>query len=279
VTSADIDQDTFTREWRRWHERHERARADPHGFLAITAIHWLSDEPTRFEDVPGAWSSRTDGVRVVLAEDETLDIDGATVQGHHDFGVVDERASVMAGFDDAVVEVARRGGHDIVRPRHPNHALLRDYRGTPTFEPEPRWVADGRFLAFASPRPVPVGSVVEGLEHVYASPGQAEFELLGATHRVTLFGEPGAGYYFLLFNDATSGTSTYGAVRSVKVELPDEEGRVRIDFNRATNLPCAYTDFATCPLAPFENRLSIPIEAGERTPLERRHDESPSSTA
>ncbi len=73
MTSADIDQDTFTREWRRWHERHERARADPHGFLAITAIHWLSDEPTRFEDVPGAWSSRTDGVRVVLAEGETLD--------------------------------------------------------------------------------------------------------------------------------------------------------------------------------------------------------------
>ena len=52
---------------------------------------------------------------------------------------------------------------------------------------------------------------------------------------------------------------------------PDAEGRVTLDFNRAVNLPCAYTDFATCPLPPAENRLPIAIEAGEKTPLSRVH--------
>ena len=39
-----------------------------------------------------------------------------------------------------------------------------------------------------------------------------------------------------------------------------------IDFNRATNLPCAYTDHATCPLPPAGNRLPVAVEAGEKKP-------------
>ncbi|WUJ07347.1 DUF1684 domain-containing protein [Actinoplanes sp. NBC_00393] len=39
-----------------------------------------------------------------------------------------------------------------------------------------------------------------------------------------------------------------------------------LDFNRATNLPCAYTEFATCPLPPAGNRLPVAIEAGEQKP-------------
>jgi uncharacterized protein (DUF1684 family) len=44
---------------------------------------------------------------------------------------------------------------------------------------------------------------------------------------------------------------------------------VTLDFNRAANLPCAYTEFATCPLPPADNRLSIAVEAGEKLPYER----------
>jgi uncharacterized protein (DUF1684 family) len=47
----------------------------------------------------------------------------------------------------------------------------------------------------------------------------------------------------------------------------DADGRVTIDFNRTVNLPCAFTTYATCPLPPAENRLPVPVEAGERTPL------------
>ena len=40
--------------------------------------------------------------------------------------------------------------------------------------------------------------------------------------------------------------------------------------HRAVNLPCAYTDLATCPLPPAENRLAVAIEAGEQIPHERQ---------
>jgi Protein of unknown function (DUF1684) len=56
----------------------------------------------------------------------------------------------------------------------------------------------------------------------------------------------------------------------LQIDAPDVDGRVVLDFNRATNLPCAYTDLATCPLPPAENRLPIAVEAGEKTPYARR---------
>jgi hypothetical protein len=95
-----------------------------------------------------------------------------------------------------------------------------------------------------------------------------EFEVDGTPVSLTAFG--GAdGALLVLFTDATSGVTTYGANRSLAVGAPDEDGRVVLDFNRATNLPCAYTDLATCPLPPAENRLPLAVEAGEKIPFER----------
>jgi uncharacterized protein (DUF1684 family) len=61
--------------------------------------------------------------------------------------------------------------------------------------------------------------------------------------------------------------TTYAANRSLKVEPPAADGTVVLDLNRATNLPCAYTEFATCPLPPAENHLPVAVEAGEKQPL------------
>ena len=268
MTIDQLDQATFAREWGEWHEEHERSLSNPHGFLAVTGLHWLTGEPTRFDDAPGEWVTSDDGVRVVLARDESLFVEGVSVSGVHDFGVIDETKSAMAAFDDAVVEVAKRGGRDVIRPRHPDHELVRNYRGTPTFSPDLTWRVPGRFVAFDSPRSVAVDAAIEGLQHVYEAPGYVEFERLGTTQRLTVFAESD-GNFDVLFRDATSGVTTYGATRALTIEAPDLKGRVIIDFNRATNLPCAYTDFATCPLPPVENRLTIAVEAGEKIPYER----------
>ena len=46
--------DDFAAEWNAWHRLQEARLADPHGFLAITSLNWLSDEPQRFPDAPGS---------------------------------------------------------------------------------------------------------------------------------------------------------------------------------------------------------------------------------
>ncbi|KPH97562.1 protein of unknown function DUF1684 [Actinobacteria bacterium OK074] len=269
MTVQDVDRLGFAEEWERWHVSRDKALADPHGFLAVSSLRWLGPDPERFEDAPGAWSSTAEGVVVELAEGERLTVDGQPVTGRYAFGVLAERASVYAGWGDAVLEVAKRGGYDILRPRHPDNALLADFTHTPAYAPDPRWVVTGRFLPFDEPRAVTVGAAVEGLEHVYDSPGVVEFALDGTAHRLTVFDGGASGGFATLFRDATSGVTTYAASRKVQITAPDADGRVVLDFNRAVNLPCAYTDLATCPLSPAENHLSVAVEAGERIPLER----------
>lgn len=264
-----IDRAAFARDWADWHAQHEADRASKHGFLAVTGIAWLSAEPQRIDGVPGEWSTGESGPVVSLGDGESIQIDGTSVTGLYAFGTIAERSDITARAGDIAIEVARRGGNDIVRPRDPQYPLRANYRGTPTYLPNPRWLARGRFVPHDTPRDVTVGSVAEGLQHVYESPGVVEFTLRGETFRLTAFNGKAPGALFVLFTDATSGITTYAATRSLAIEAPDADNDVVLDFNRASNLPCAYTDYATCPLPPRENRLPVGIEAGEKTPLER----------
>jgi len=271
--TAQVDGD-FAADWRAWHAAHEIARSHPHGFLAVTGLHWLGEEPERFPGAPGRWSTGPEGIAVVLDEQDEegpdLLVDGTPVRGRHVFGHIPERGGVEARWGEAVLEVARRGGRDILRPRHPDHPLRTEYPGTPTYPPQESWVIPGRYTPFDPPVPTTVGSVAEGLEHVYEAVGRVEFTAGGEELALTVFpgGTPGA--LFALFADATSGRTTYPAARQLAIAAPETDGRVVLDFNRAVNLPCAYTDFATCPLPPAGNRLPVAVEAGERIPHERQ---------
>ena len=266
-----LDRAQFGREWEAWHRAHEARRTDPHGFLAVTGLYWLRDEPQRIPGVPGRWTTGLGGPVVQLEDDEQLTLGDAALVGRHDFGVIPERGGLTVAFEGGVAEIAKRGGHDIVRPRHPDHTFLGAYDGTPIYVPNPIWRVPATFVEYAVPRPTEVGAAVDGLTHVYDAPGYLEFSLRGETFRLVAFPGHTPGELLVLFSDATSGLTTYAANRSISVAAPDAAGETIIDFNRAVNLPCAYTDFATCPLRPAENRLPIAIEAGEKTPLSRVH--------
>ncbi|MEB8340836.1 DUF1684 domain-containing protein [Streptomyces endophyticus] len=270
VQDSPTGNDTFATEWEAWHQQKDTALAHEHGFLAVTGLHWPTTVPQRFPDTPGTWSTGDDGVTVVLDDGEELVVDGAPVRGRHTFTDIPERGGVNAGWGDAVIEIAKRGGHHVIRPRHPRHPLRTAFTGTPAYAPDRRWVVTGTYAPFTEPRPTTVGAAVEGLQHVYDAPGSIRFRIDGRALELTAFNGSTPGGLLVLFTDATSGVTTYAANRALRVDAPGPDGTVVLDFNRATNLPCAYTDFATCPLPPAENRLPVAIEAGERIPHERR---------
>lgn len=265
-----LDDATFGDEWREWHDRHERERSRPLGFLAITGMHWLGPTPERFGDVPGAWSSDASGVHVALSEDEELLLDDSVLHGVHNFGRLSDGNHIAANFADNMVEITTRDGLNLIRPRHPDSEIRLNYAGTRAYPALREWRVSARFVADAILQSVRVDVMTEGLHHDFLSPGRAEFELRGKPYALTLFASAD-DELFVLFSDETAGVTTYGACRTLEVDPPDEEGIVILDFNRATNLPCAYTVFTICPLPPPENRLAVAIEAGEQLPYDASH--------
>ncbi len=103
-------------------------------------------------------------------------------------------------------------------------------------------------------------TVIPGLKEDYESPGLVTFRRNNLEY--TLEPVQDEGQFFFVFRDLTSGKTTYPAARYLYSELP-RNGVVVLDFNEATSPPCAYTNFATCPLPPPRNRLQLPIPAGE----------------
>ncbi|OLZ54733.1 hypothetical protein BS329_07430 [Amycolatopsis coloradensis] len=258
--------DTFTQDWHGWKSQRERDLADPLGWLALVSLDWLEDKPRAYEGLPGVWWQDADAA-YLDPQGAVLSHEGERVTGVHRFELVNSGATTRVAAGDIEIEVARRGGY-LIRTHDPKAPVLNAFRGIPAYEPDPAWVLSGSFEAFDEPRPTTVGAVVEGLSHVYVSPGIVRFERDGVEHTLTAFNGKEDGL-LILFTDATSGVTTYAANRSLAVPAPAEDGSVALDFTRAANLPCAFTDFATCPLPPAGNDLPFAVEAGEKLPYER----------
>ena len=126
-----------------------------------------------------------------------------------------------------------------------------------------RWRLEARYEPHDSPQMLAVPTVV-GTVTEQPSPGVLVFEVAGAEYRLAPMADPGDENWFVVFGDATSGRETYGGGRFLWVDRPNADGVAVVDFNRAFNPPCAFTPFATCPLPPAQNRLSLAVTAGEK---------------
>jgi uncharacterized protein (DUF1684 family) len=97
--------------------------------------------------------------------------------------------------------------------------------------------------------------------------GTLRFTLAGAPLALTAFAGEGEGLarLFVPFGDTTNRHETYGGGRYLELDITPT-GLYDLDFNRATNPYCVYNVTYDCPIPPAENRLNLPIRAGERMP-------------
>ena len=95
----------------------------------------------------------------------------------------------------------------------------------------------------------------------YRKHGRITFRVDQTDASLTIYETPHG--FFLPFVD--TGDETYKAGRYLDLE-PRADGAFLIDFNLAYNPYCVYNERYSCPLTPPENRLSVPILAGEKVP-------------
>ena len=100
-----------------------------------------------------------------------------------------------------------------------------------------------------------------GEVQVYNRFGKIKFEVEGQPAELTIYASRDG--FFLPFVDALVGKETYGAGRYLEPSIAGP-GKLLIDFNLAYNPYCAYNENWSCPITPAENRLKVPIRAGEK---------------
>jgi uncharacterized protein len=252
-TSADTTLAAFEAAWHEWHGDRERSYADPLGWVSLTGLYWITEEFAAVADLPGRWR----------ADAEAVYVQG--IEGIERLEPVEGAPGLLVQAGDRRIEVIRRTGSVALRVHDPRSPHLKAYNGIPAYAPSERWRVVGSFTPYDEPRIVTTGAVVEGLEHHLRGVGVIDFELAGTASQLVAFGDTSSGLR-VLFTDATSGVTTYPGARALSIDAPDADGTVTLDFNRAANLPCAFTDYATCPVAPAENRLAAAVEAGEKNP-------------
>jgi uncharacterized protein (DUF1684 family) len=159
--------------------------------------------------------------------------------------------------------IIERAGKFGVRVRDVASARRRSFPGLKYFPITLDWVFDARFEPYEPRRQIKIVNVL-GLEEDMVSPGALVFTTNGQEVRLdaVLDGED-ATDLFVMFADGTSGHDTYGAGRFLHVPFAID-GRTVVDFNKAYSPPCAFNNFATCPLPPYQNRMNLKVTAGEK---------------
>ena len=260
-----------------WRAKRLASLTSEKGWLTLAGLFWLKDGENTFGSGAanslrlenralaanaGAFVKTGDRVRFVARKDGGITHAGKPVTTI-DMAADTQGSPTTLESGPLSFFVIERAGRYGVRLRDKENPHRTGFRGLEYFPVSSGWAFDARFEPYAPRRHIRIINIL-GMEENMDSPGAIVFSRDGHEYRLDAVLEaPDADELFVMFADGTSGKETYGAGRFMYLELP-KENRVRIDFNKAYNPPCAFNDFATCPLPPFQNRLALRIDAGEK---------------
>jgi uncharacterized protein (DUF1684 family) len=160
------------------------------------------------------------------------------------------------------MHVIQRGERVGIRVKDLDSPAVKKYRGPIFFPLNPAYRITATWIPADGKKMVDVPNV---LGDVMPTPvaGEARFKINGQEATLqALGGDPKEGLFFI-FKDLTSKTETYPPGRFLQTDAV-VNNTVVLDFNEAYNPPCAVTPYATCPLPPKENQLTVAIPAGEK---------------
>jgi uncharacterized protein len=259
-------------------ERAERAQrlTQPYGWFSLVGLEWLKPGVTTVGSaadnsfvLPGApphlmTLQQADGKVTLLKADPSL-----TVSGKHAAApllITNDEDDVAAMASGALhLWAIDRGGSRYLRVKDSAAPALKHFHGLRWYAPDPRYRVSARWIPYTSPHTLRVLNKI-GQTTSEKVPGYVEFELAGKKLTLVPVDADKDGLFFV-FRDQTAPRITDSG-RFLTTDAPsaglDKPGTVVLDFNEAVNPPCAYSPYATCPLASPENRMAVAIPAGEK---------------
>ncbi|WBU60497.1 DUF1684 domain-containing protein [Paracoccus albus] len=234
------------------------------------------------------WLNLTDRVAIVpgrmtIGSDPQNDVQISAGPGH--LGTLELSADGNATFDDGqaqhqfqrvpdnpprlktgglLLEVTQVEGAFALRVRDIGAASRKAFPGIESYSTDPEWRIEADWIPLDEPQDVEIDLVTGARDRVRIT-HQAEFTHEGQV--VTLLPtHEKSGKPMFVIRDRTAGRETYGAARFLIGEVSGD--KVVLDFNKAFSPPCAFTEFAVCPLPVAQNIMPFEIRAGEKKPAD-----------
>lgn len=261
-----------------WRQKRDADLRKPDGWLSLVGLYWLDEGDNLFGAAPendiihtGGRAPERIGVftvadgKVTFTPEPGLPVksDSAQWTGGEMLSDGDGPPTTL-DLGPLRWYVIRRERRLAVRLKDATSPTLTGFTGVELYPLASPLRVRGRFRPYDPAREIEVPNIFGSLV-MMKSHGAVEFELNGESYSLDTWEDSDDPVnLFTAFADSTNGRGTYGGGRFLWIDAPDEEGRVVVDFNRAYNPPCVFTEFATCPLPPRQNRLPLAIEAGER---------------
>lgn len=254
----------------------EQTLRDPDGWLTLVGLHWLKEGSNTIgaypgSDVPLPTDAAPDYVGELIRSGEKAILMlhngvAATLEGKKISGEIELESDInrnpsVVKLGDLSFFIILRGERIGVRVKHANNPDRLNFTGRVWWPLDVSCRVSTKVTTLDPPKPVQIPDVLGNLNDSTMD-STLDFEIKGQTFRLDAQEIPGEKFY-IIFHDLSCGKGSYPAGRFLVSEAR-EQNKVVLDFNKAYNPPCAFTDFATCPLPPAQNYLKVAIEAGER---------------
>jgi uncharacterized protein (DUF1684 family) len=273
-----LDEAGYRKEIGKWQSERLASLTKQDGWLTLIGLYWLKEGENKFGSdattpirlpkdraplIAGTLWLENGHVRMTSHPAIEITASGIPVTELALKDDTEDGGPTILKFGTLQMNVIKRGERMGVRVKDSDSRTRREFKGLEYYPIDPKWRIEARFEPYQPPKTIPITNVLSMTDDE-TSPGALVFDVGGTTYRIDPILEKGETDLFVIISDGTTGNETYGAGRYLYVSPPNKTGRVVIDFNKAYSPPCAFTNYATCPLPPQQNRLPFRIEAGEK---------------
>ena len=260
-----------------WHaERIQNLKA-ANGWLNLAGLYWLPEGKSSFGsgsqnavvfpkgsigETEGYFERSGNNITLVVDKDTNIKVNGAPLVNNqaviYQEGKRDLQVVTYGSLQWVIIKRDDKIG---IRLRDLKSPLVNSFKGTERFPVDAAWRIPAILQAPSQPASIYITNII-GQTDALKSPGKLVFTINNQQYSLDALEE--GNELFIVFGDATSGKTTYPSGRFVYAKKPGADGKTILDFNKAYNPPCAFTDYATCPLPPKQNILPIEVTAGEK---------------
>lgn len=289
-----LTEEEYEQRWHQWHQGREAKLSSEYGWLSLRSIDWLKEgESKTIGGFPGQWRQVGNTVTYFPEAGKDVSNRGKVIKEPKEITVGTVADVNVEDFDYQGVraQLIKRIGSDdrkfAIRQRDPQSDTRRHFEEAKHFKPSKNWVLPARYIPLEHWESVTTEAVLSDLSHKETAIGNLYFTYQDQEYKLIVFQghnddsgwtkkdpetnqivyldnrQETEGTGNILFKDVTSAKETYGGGRALAFDISHPSEVDYIDFNTASNLPCFFTEFCTCPVSPNENKLPFAIRAGE----------------